>query len=197
MVIVGTRGLEALMNVVASAAARGVRTRPLMWAAGQIVLASVARNFEEGGRPASWPPWAPLTRRVYEGLAVERARATRRWQRAGEERRRSIEAGYVAHWVGGAKLLHRSGDLKKSVTIGEVSDARVVVGSSLPYARIHQLGGVVRPRRHRFLFVPAGGNRFLRLREARIPARPYLLFQDEDRRAIVLAARRFLLEGEV
>jgi phage gpG-like protein len=185
------------MNVISGLAARGQRTRPLMQAAGNVLLQSVARNFEEEGRPERWQSLSPLTRQIYEGLAVERARATKAWQRATEAGRRRIEDRYVQRWVAGAKILHRTGDLKKSIDIGRVTDDYVEVGSSAPHARIHQFGGVVRPKRGRFLLVPAGGGRFLRLREARIPARPFLVVQDEDKRAIVLLARNYILEGRL
>ncbi|MDI6711471.1 MAG: phage virion morphogenesis protein [Bacillota bacterium] len=196
MVKIEVRGLEAALSVVESMAARGRHTAPLMRHLGMIMLQSTAQNFEAGGRPEPWKPWSPLTRKVYEGQAVARARATGRWQRAGERGRRSIERRYVERWVGGAKILHRSGDLKKSIVLGRVTDAYVEIGSSLPYARIHQLGGVVRPKNTGRLFVPAGDG-FLLLRQATIPARPFLVFQDEDRRAVVLAARDYLVEGRV
>jgi phage gpG-like protein len=189
------KGLEAAMNVIGSMAQRGVKTRPLMRAAGNILLQSVARNFEEQGRPR-WKPWSELTKAIYEGQAVARAQSTKAWQRAGERGRRSIEQRYVQRYVAGGKILQRSGDLKKSIEIGRIGDTYVEIGSSLPYARIHQLGGVVRPKRYRFLFVPTASG-FLRLREAHIPARPFLLVQDEDKRAIILATCDYLLEGEL
>lgn len=189
------KGLEAAMNVIGSMAQRGIKTRPLMRAAGNILLQSVARNFEEQGRPR-WKPWSELTKAIYEGQAIARAQSTKAWQRAGERGRRSIEQRYVQRYVAGGKILQRSGDLKKSIEIGRIGDTYVEIGSSLPYARIHQLGGVVRPKRYRFLFVPTASG-FLRLREARIPARPFLLVQDEDKRAIILATRDYLLEGKL
>lgn len=188
------KGIEAVMNVIGSMAQRGEKTRPLMRVAGNILLQSITRNFEEQGRPR-WKPWSELTKRIYTDQAIARAQSTKAWQRAKEKGRQSIEQRYVQRHVAGGKILQRSGDLKKSIEIGHVGDSYVEIGSSLPYARIHQLGGVVRPKRHRFLFVPTAGG-FLRLREARIPARPFLMVQDEDMRAIVLATRDYIIEGK-
>lgn len=51
--------------------------------------------------------------------------------------------------------LTRSGDLRKSITF-RVNRKILFVGTSIPYAAVHQLGG-----RH-------------------VPARPFLIFQDKD-----------------
>ncbi|MGB9825047.1 MAG: phage virion morphogenesis protein [Desulfofundulus sp.] len=192
------KGLEAAMTAISMLRERSIKTRPLMEEAGNILLQSVARNFEEEGRPTKWKPWSELTRKIYESRAVAKAQSTKTWQRAGKRRRESIEEQYKANYVAGSKILQsRNADLKKSVDKGRVTDTYVEIGSSLPYARIHQLGGVVRPKRGRFLLVPLGNGRFLRLREAHIPARPYLVVQDEDKRAIIKAVHRFIFEGEL
>ena len=68
-------------------------------------------------------------------------------------------------------LLNREGGLNDSIEgRGNASTARW--GSNLVYARIHQLGGVIKPRRRRMLRFEVGG----------IPARPYIGWGDRERR---------------
>jgi len=97
--------------------------------------------------------------------------------------------------ISAAKILSRSGDLKKSIHIGRVTNESVEIGSSLPYARIHQLGGVIRPKTKKALCVPMGGGRFLLLKSVTIPARPFLAIQKEDEQVIMRAVRTYILEG--
>ncbi len=66
----------------------------------------------------------------------------------------------------GNLILHESGLLKLGITF-EVSENEVIIGPSgpaLPYSAIHQFGG------------QAGRNR-----KVTIPARPYLIFQEQDK----------------
>lgn len=191
MVKISVKGLEAAMNVIADMAARSVKTRPLMGQIGHIILGSVARNFESEGRPERWKPISELTREIYEGNLLARLRATKGYQRIKREQtRRRREAAYLAK--SGGKILQRSGDLRKSITIGKVTDSSVEVGSSLPYARIHQLGGEIVPKRRNVLLIPVGG-RYLAVRKVTIPARPYLVLQNEDGTFIMRAVKDYIL----
>lgn len=56
----------------------------------------------------------------------------------------------------------------------------LVWGSALPYARIHQMGGIIQPKNKRWLSFEMGG-RLWHLDSVEIPARPYLGFTEEDR----------------
>lgn len=182
-------GLEQAMAFMSDVARnRGIKLRPLMARAGQILLASVMRNFEEEGRPR-WKKWSPLTLKIYHGLAREKVES--RYKRpATRAKHMRAEMAKIA----AGKILSRSGDLKKSIHVGRVTNESVEIGSSLPYARIHQLGGVIRPKTKKALCVPMGG-RFLMLKKVTIPARPYLVAQEEDGRAIMRAVRIYILEG--
>jgi len=182
-------GLDRAMAFMSDLARnRGIKLRPLMARAGEILLHSVMRNFEEEGRPR-WKKWSPLTVRIYAGLAREKVE--RRYKRpATRAKHMRVEMAKIA----AGKILSRSGDLKKSIHVGRVTNESVEIGSSLVYARIHQLGGVVRPRAKRALCVPMGGGRYLMLKKATIPARPFLAVQEEDKLAIMRAARAYILE---
>jgi phage virion morphogenesis protein len=82
----------------------------------------------------------------------------------------------------GPGILRASGMLMRSITY-QVGNDELRVGSGRIYARIHQLGGVIRPKKAKYLvFRMASGLVFAR--QVTIPARPYLDFDDEDQREV-------------
>jgi phage gpG-like protein len=193
-VVIEVQGLDFVTRELEEMARRGINTKPLMGEIGNIMLRSVAKNFEAQGRPTKWKPISPLTRMIYEGQARSKARATKAWQNAKEQGRRNIEERRVAKDVGGAKILHASGDLKKSITLGDVTNESVEIGSSLVYARIHQLGGIIRPKRFDALYIPFNGG-YIRKKQSVIPARPYLMLQNEDETFILRAVENHMMGG--
>jgi phage virion morphogenesis protein len=54
---------------------------------------------------------------------------------------------------GGDKPLRDTGVLRNSIT-GEATATGAVVFSNLPYARLHEYGGTVRPKRSKYLAIP-------------------------------------------
>jgi len=129
---------------------------PLMEDAGRYMLGSVLENFSAGGRPT---PWAPLAN------------------------------GERSHLFGGGDLASRIYD-----TCG--ANWAEVRAPELPYSAIHQFGGTTHPtftdKMRRFMWA-----RWYQTKDAkwkaialrhvvgeklnvRIPARPYLMFQEED-----------------
>ena len=140
----------------AAARLRGVESRgenlaPVLRAFGQYLLGSIERNFAAGGRPTAWEPLK---------LATKVAWHTRRsswWSKGG-----GMTAKGRAAWEG-RKPLTDTGRLRRSIQVAEVTPRSVTIGTNLVYAAIHQFGGL------------AG-----RGRKVRIPARPYLVFQEED-----------------
>ena len=90
-------------------------------------------------------------------------------------------------------LLNSAGDLGDSVASASTSrTARW--GTNRVYARIHQLGGIVRPRRRRALRFERGG-RPIFARRVVIPARPYLGWGDDEERQANAVVRRWLDEA--
>jgi phage virion morphogenesis protein len=77
---------------------------------------------------------------------------------------------------GAGKILVDSGRLKNSIKVQAFSD-RVEVGTNVIYAAIHHFGGQA----------GRGG-------KVRIPARPYMLIQEEDWKEIDEAASDFLMK---
>lgn len=181
------------MNVIASMAARGVNTKPLMGRIGHIMLGSVTRNFESEGRPEKWKPISELTKKIYDGSILEQLYRSKGFQRIKKsETRRKWEDAALSKQSN--KILQRKGDLKKSVVIGKTTNTSVEIGSSLPYARIHQLGGEIKPKNKRALLIPVGG-RYLMVKKVTIPARPYLVLQAEDETYILQATKDYILEA--
>lgn len=87
-------------------------------------------------------------------------------------------------WVKGVKssgktLLDR-GNLKNSINYN-VKGNTVNIGSNLIYARIHQLGGVIKAKNRGLLRFKING-RYVSKKKVTIPARPYLGFSKFDER---------------
>jgi len=195
-VYVEAKGQEAVMNVIADMAARGANTRPLMGTVGHIILGSVTRNFEAEGRPNKWKPISSLTEEIYSGRLLDRLLATKGYQKLKQEKtKKAHQSAYITK--NGGKLLQRSGDLRKSIVIGKLSNNSVEIGSSLLYARIHQMGGEIIPKKAHALMVPLSGDKFLLLKKVTIPARTYLMMQKEDEIVIIKATKDYLQQAAV
>lgn len=87
------------------------------------------------------------------------------------------------------KILLLEGKLYSSLAI-KVSDDAVSVGTNVPYAAIHQFGGVIRPKKAKFLAVggfDSDGKAKGGAKHVTIPARPFLGVNDEDKDFILHA----------
>ena len=143
---------------------------PAMKVVGQIVRTSVVKNFEVGGRPQRWKP----------------------------SRRAVVEGG---------RTMIDTGRLMKSITSRAYRD-RAEVGTNVIYAAIHQFGfeGDVEVKSHirkvksrdirKGRKKIASGITVVRShsRHMNIPARPFLMVQDEDWREIREAILEYLME---
>ncbi|WP_336288649.1 phage virion morphogenesis protein [Bartonella sp. CB60] len=91
-------------------------------------------------------------------------------------------------------ILFASGALSRSIDV-IASPEKVVVGSGLVYARIHQLGGVIRPKNGktlRFCLTSGKAHRFVSVRHVTMPARPYLGISEQNKIEIIKAAEDWL-----
>ncbi|MHC1788665.1 phage virion morphogenesis protein [Solidesulfovibrio sp.] len=82
----------------------------------------------------------------------------------------------------GGQTLVDTGALKSGIGF-EASADQVAVGPSGPslvYARIHQEGGVIRPKNAKALFFRGADGQARTVKAVRIPARPYLGMSAED-----------------
>lgn len=90
------------------------------------------------------------------------------------------------------QTLTKSGRLRRSFRTRIGADG-LSLGTDVPYAPIHQVGGVIRaktPAGLRFRICPGGP--LLRKRSVRIPARPFLGIADDDRSALATLFTRHL-----
>jgi phage gpG-like protein len=83
---------------------------------------------------------------------------------------------------GTASNLIYKGVLLSSIRITKYDRKGVTIGSDRPYAAIHQLGGVIRPKTKKVLSFTIGGKTYF-AKEVKIPARPFLPFTPDGRLA--------------
>lgn len=83
---------------------------------------------------------------------------------------------------GPGKTLVKSGRLLRSITFHAGKDS-VVIGSNVVYSRIHQLGGTIKPKTKRGLSFKIG-KETITVGSVKMPARPYLGLNDQDRNII-------------
>jgi len=157
---------RAFTRAVRGAIARGRDERPALEAIGELGRTSIAQNFAEQGRPDAWKPLSAAT--LYERIGGSRGLTKGAPGRPGTRRlTKRAERG-----LAGMKILIRTGRLLRSIAWKIVGHG-VDIGTNLIYARILSLGGM------------AG-----RGRKVKIPARPYAMWQESDKREI----RRILTE---
>ncbi|MBN1830289.1 MAG: phage virion morphogenesis protein [Deltaproteobacteria bacterium] len=124
---------------------------------GLILLRSIAKTFEAGGRPKKWP-------------VSLRAKAT------------------------GGRTLIKTARLMRSITM-DVQGDTLSVGTNVKQARIHQLGGTIKPRTAKELIFFAAGIGWRIVKKVTIPARPFLVVQDEDWRMFKRIVADYVTEG--
>ncbi len=159
-------------------------TTPAMRVIASIIRTSVARNFEVGGRPEPWAPLSPRTLKRKKGSKI------------------LVEKGF-----GGGLL----GSINEQVTA-----TTATVGTNKAYAAIQQFGGTIKhPAVERILHFRTfkrgerkGKTLFSNASKAthgmkvmggaydiEMPARPFLLIQDEDWVEMRAALGDFLIGG--
>lgn len=80
----------------------------------------------------------------------------------------------------GGKTLTDTARLRNSIDYATAGD-KVLVGSNLKYARIHQKGGIIRPKKAKRLLFKGCDGSMVSAKEVTIPARPYLGVSKDDR----------------
>lgn len=202
---IGAKGLGTVQNVLASMAARSVSMVPLMSRLGVALIGIVHTNFAEQGRP-KWRPLSASTLRSYQEAAVQNMRGTQRYKNAKKASTRATYEQQTRGGLGGHKILMRTGELRNSIMLGEVTESSITIGSSLPYARIQQMGGTigpitVRPKNAKALIIPTADGYILRrsadIPERKIPARPYLSIAAEDVPLLTGITMAYLREGRL
>lgn len=141
---------QAVKGMLTDMSRRGENMRPVMREIGEIVRSSILRNFAEGGRPEKWVPTKILGK-------TNTSNRTDTTYLLKPKKGKSPSTP-----LPGRLTLIDTGRLRNSITSRAYGD-RVEIGTKVVYAAIHQFGG------------KAG-----RGRKVTIPARPYLMVQDED-----------------
>jgi phage gpG-like protein len=147
-----TMDVRHLKEALRRAAAATRNLRPAMRDIGEHMLRSVNRNFDVQGRPQKWAPLAASTL-ARVALGSSSRRKTRRTRFT---RSGSMRAA-ARRRLSGKKILIDTGRLIRSITYRAMT-REVVIGTNVKYAATHQFG------------------------RGKIPARPFLLVHDEDRR---------------
>lgn len=169
---IDTKGIETIENALGILADKHKNMKPIMDKLGQGMLGIVDRNFEAEGRPTKWKKRSELAQKNLGYQAMKTKSETKKYQKAKRLRTRLRYLREANLQRRSNKILQDSGHLKQSID-SQSENNKVVVGSNLIYARIHHMGGVIRPKRFKTLFVPYG-KRLLRPKKVNIPARPFL-----------------------
>ena len=91
----------------------------------------------------------------------------------------------------GGQTLTNTARLRDSIDYAATPD-KVMVGSNLPYARIHQLGGVIVPKKAKKLVFKGHDGTTRAVDKVTIPARPYLGVSESDLDDVRAAMADFL-----
>jgi len=91
----------------------------------------------------------------------------------------------------GGQTLTDTALLRRSIEYAATPD-KVMVGSNLPYARIHQFGGTITPKKGKYLKFKGLDGEDVFVKEAKIPARPYLGVSAEDMEEVKETLAAFL-----
>lgn len=194
-IYVTAEGLEKVQSQLDKMSDRGKNLREPLSQASEVMLHSTMENFDAQGRPTRWVPRSRLTRMILDYTFMERAAGTARYRQA---KKWTTKAGILRRAVDvarGHKILQVSGDLRKSI-YPDVTATEAIVGTTLKYARIHQLGGVIQPKKARALFIPIRTGRYVVIKKAVIPARPFLALQPDETQKIVRIFENWLAGGE-
>lgn len=148
-------GIEAIQTTLGKLAAVTENMRPIMAEIGNKLINEIDETFEAEGKPK----WVQLSRTTLRLGYTNMGKNKKKTHLKNGAYSRGFERyinGDEKNDFQGRKILQKSGRLRSSI-VPDVSDNEVVVGTNLPYAAIHQFGGM------------AG-----RGRKVRIPARPFM-----------------------
>jgi phage gpG-like protein len=167
---------------------------------GECMRDSIEQTFAAEGSPAgSW-------RRVHAStLGVQYGRRSTKTKFAAKRAKKQFTlrglntAGFL-RFAAKKLILQDTGRLKNSIAYRPASSpqgaTQLIIGSNLIYARIHQLGGIIRPRTAKALRFPIStpqGIQWITKKSVTIPARPYLVFRPDDPAKISEAVTNFLV----
>jgi phage gpG-like protein len=112
-------------------------------------------------------------------------------KRAAEEVRTEVVTKHLSGPTGPKSLSKKSGDLGNSITTSVKRSGgriRALIGNlkwPLKYARIHEYGGIIKPKNSGFLKFKIG-DRWIFAKEVRIPERSFLRSSLKDKRRAII-----------
>jgi len=175
--------------------ARARNPAPLLADWGERLKNSVRRNIMEGGRPAKFVPLKPASARAW--LFSKKSYWTKggNLTAAGQARAENRTPLFTGNPAG----------LLNSINWRALGHDALAVGSDKIYAAIQQFGGTVHlpdiyPQVKQALMWPGALHpvKMARAHDVTLPARPYLMIQDEDWLYLRQSALNYLLgEGAV
>jgi phage gpG-like protein len=159
--------------------ARGKDLREPLFEIGEIGLSSIKENFRVGGRysePGSWrggsKKWEPLAESTKRKVVGGRKGYTKKGNLRAESKRKLAKR----------KVLIKSAQLKNSIT-KHVTKELVALGTNKPYAAAQNYGVdkvVTVKRKSKTVFGTKRSGSSSHKRHMRLPARPYMVLQEED-----------------
>jgi len=174
-------------------AARGKTFEPALKRIGQILTRSVRENFLAEGRPSRWKPLAQSTLWAMAGGEAGHTK------RGAPRMKKGAQARLSMHRILSGSAM--AGGLMGTIHY-ETDPNQVRVGTDKAYGAIHQFGGTIppatiKPRRAKALFWPGALYPVKEVHRpaVHIPARPYLVVQDEDRESIQRTMANYLAEA--
>jgi len=133
-----------------------------------LLYKSVMKNFEEEGTDKQkWPELSPLTR------LIRRHRASK------------------PNKTGKIKILQDTGYLRMSI-YPEIGEDYASVGTNVPYAKLHQFGGVSTPSSVLMKHWKTGTKYVMNIKSHNVPARPFLTIRKEFLDKIKAIAKRWM-----
>lgn len=151
---------------------------------GEYLVYDTQRRFDEGRSP-NGTPWAPLqVSHIAAHLAIKKSLSNKAGREAASAR----------------KTLVKTQRLRDSIYPDAGRDY-VRIGTSAPYAAIHQFGGktsphIIRPKRKQALAWPGGIAKRVNHPGSRIPARPFMGVSNENQSEILQIINSYLMKFE-
>jgi phage gpG-like protein len=168
---------KAVQQVLSDVAARCRNLKPAMKIIGIIMTKSVRENFVAEGRPAKW-------QRLATSTLLSKVGGRKGFKKNGEIKDSSVRK------LGSNKILQglgMNGGLMASIHY-VYGDTDVEIGTDKEYGAVHQFGidkKVTATRKSKTVFGTQRAGHSLHQRHMKIPARPYLLVQEEDKSTII------------
>lgn len=195
---VEAEGLESALDTLQLVRLMGNTLSPVMRTIGDIMYKGVIENFEAEGRPDKWQKRKDMTiqaqgqRKYDDFLNSKRGKSlsanSSKYKRS--ENALSRNKASIFNKASSNKILQDSGALRETISIDPRSNS-VAVGSNLVYARIHQFGGVIRPKKGNCLCIPVADGKIIKVKSVTIPARPYLVITDKENTEILEATVKY------